>query len=83
MDPILKEIAELATRIAPLALDAHGQSQVEVGRLHRELERFQTLSNAYRGLRSPGDFVREDAERFDGELRLAMERVAQLLDREF
>lgn len=84
MDEALANLAAAASRVAELARSACANDLDDPAELHRAMADYSKRAAGYRGDFSPGDFVRQDAERFDDpEMIAAMERIAQLLDREF
>ncbi|MBX7496740.1 hypothetical protein K3172_12815 [Qipengyuania sp. 6B39] len=84
MDGALLNLAQAAQRVADFAREAVEGSLPDPAALHRAMADYDRRAAGYRGDITPGDFVRQDAERFeDPQMIEAMERIAQLLDREF
>ena len=84
MDEALFNLAKAADRVAKLAHAACKNDDCETAALHRAIADYDRRAAGYRGELSPGDFVRQDAERYDEpDMIEAMARIAQLLDREF
>ena len=83
MDGVLFDLARTAKQVSDAALAVLEGHSVGTADLERAMKRYDRLAFGYRGDLTPGDFVRQDAERFEGEMRVAMERIAQLLDQEF
>ena len=84
MDEALLNLARSANRVAELAHAACMDRLPDPAELQSAMTEYDRRASGYRGDLSPGDFVRQDAERYDDPIMLeAMDRVAQLLDREF
>lgn len=84
VDDELLNLAKAAKLVADLSQAAGERRLRDPVRLQQAMKDYDRRAAGYQREISPGDFVRQDAERFEGgEMRVAMERVAQLLDREF
>ena len=84
MDQALFNLAKAADYVAQLARAAYEDRLADPTNLQRAMKAYDRRAAGYLGELSPGDFVRQDAERYDDpDMIEAMERIAQLLDREF
>lgn len=83
MDEAVLNLAQASKKVTDLAYAAAEDRLSDISRLHRAMKDYDRNAAGYLGDLSPGDFVRADAERYGQPTRGALERVAQLLDREF
>ena len=81
MDGALLNLAKASKRVTDLAYAACTHRLSDIGRLHRAMHEYEERARGYLATPLPGDFVREQAERYEGDTREALERVAQLMDR--
>lgn len=81
--PELRLLAHKARILADFAAAAHEGRLDDPAALHGAMREYRAVERAYLGLPTASDFIRADAERYDdADTRGALERVAQLLERE-
>lgn len=80
MEKKLLAIADRAEKLAGLAREAAADTSVDHGKLHLAMMDLRAATVAYLAHPSVSAYVRLDAQRYSGQAREAVDRIADLID---
>ena len=81
MQKKLLALAHRAKTVADVASAMSKDDTADHGQLHQAMMDYRAAAVAYLAHPSVSDYVRSDAQRYDGKTREAVERIADLIDR--